>query len=114
MSQELVIGAVALAVVDTSISNLKKTTTRAPAMKIVLGGFVTVVALLLVSEASEDIADTVAVIILLSTLFGPTGGALADLVTKVTKSDSVSTAPKTTPIVQSPTYVDPNAAWYLS
>jgi len=42
------------------------------------------VVLLAVSDSQEELADSLAIIILLATLFGPNAGALATLITKLT------------------------------
>lgn len=84
MSQPLIIGAVSLAVIDTTIVDLKGSTSKSPTFKIVLGGFIVMVVLLALSDSQEELADSLALLILLATLVGPKGGALSDLLTKLT------------------------------
>ena len=85
LSQPLIIGAVSLAVIDTAVSDLRKSTgAKAPQFKIIIGGFVVVVVLLALSDSQEELADSIAIVILLATLFGPNAGALATLITKLT------------------------------
>lgn len=106
--QPIIIGCMAVAVLDTTIVDLRKSTNKSPAFRIILGGFVVTVALLVVSDSQPEIAETVALLILLATLFGPNGTALADLLAKLTGTDYKL---PTKPVVQLPTYVDPNAKY---
>lgn len=107
MSQQLIIGSVAIAVVDTVVTDLQATQSKGPSFRIVIGGFVVLVTLLAISETNEQLADGFAVAILLATLIGPKGGALTKLVTKLTKPGY------TPPLMQQPGYTDPNAVFNL-
>lgn len=80
----MIIGCMAVAILDTTINDLRSNTNKSPAFKIILGGFVVTVTLLIVSDSQPEIAETMALLILLATLFGPNGTALADLATKLT------------------------------
>lgn len=113
MSQPLIIGAVTLAVIDTTVNDLRKSSSKGPSFRIVIGGFIVAIGLLALSDYQEDLADGLAILILLTTMFGPNGGALADLLTRTTKPGYVAPATQGHPIVLLPGYVDPNAAWYL-
>lgn len=53
-------------------------------MKIILGGFIVTVTLLVVSDSQPELAESMALLIMLATLFGPNGNALTDLITKLT------------------------------
>lgn len=109
MSQPLIIGSITIAALDTTISDLRlHEANKGPSFRIVIGAFVVMVVLLVVSDSNEELADAFALLILLSTLFGPTGGALSDLIERVTKSGYVPPASLGQPIVVLPTYVDPN------
>ena len=54
------------------------------------------VTLLAVSDASEELADSFALIILLATLFGPKGGGISSVLTKALNKSPVPA----TPVVQ--------------
>lgn len=84
MSEPLIIGSVALAVIDTTVGDLIDSNQRGPSFKVVIGGFIVTIVLLVVSEANEEVADGLAVVLLLATLFGPKGGALSTVIGKVT------------------------------
>jgi hypothetical protein len=111
VSQPLIIGAVTLAVADTAITDLRSNTAaNVPAFRIIIGGFIVTVMLLALSDSHEEIADTVAILIVLTTLVGPKGGAVFQLLTKLTAADF---KPPVTPTVILPTYKDPNAKYNL-
>lgn len=97
MSQPLIIGAVSVAVADTVITDLRNTqTSNVPALRIIVGGVVVMVVLLAVSDSHEEIADSVAILILLATLIGPKGGALATTLNRLvggTDKPSLATEP---------------------
>lgn len=82
--QALIIGGMSIAILDTTIQDLKTHSNRGPAIKVILGGFIVTVTLLIVSDSQPELAESLALLILLATLFGPNGTALTDLVTKVT------------------------------
>lgn len=88
MSQPLIIGAVGLAVLDTAVADLQSSSSKGPQFRIVIGGFVVMVGLLALSDYKEDIADGLAILILLTTLVGPKGGTIGTLVTKLTAQGS--------------------------
>lgn len=112
MSQPLIIGCVSVAVLDTTINDIRGTPgTRAPAFRIIIGGFVVMVVLLALSDVNEELADGMALLIVLGVLFGPKGGSLSDLISKTTSKGYVPPASTGTSIVQLPTYVDPYAVW---
>lgn len=114
MSQSLIIGSVTIAALDTTIHDLTdKNKSNGPSFRIVIGAFVVLIVLLAVSDSNEELADAFAILILLSTLFGPSGGALSDLIGKVTKSGYVPPASIGKPIVVVPTYSDPNTKYNL-
>lgn len=83
MSQPLIIGAVAIAAIDTTITDLQSNDNKGPQLRILIGGFVVMVTLLALSDANEQLADSLALLILLSTLVGPKGGALSKLIVKL-------------------------------
>ncbi len=88
MSKALILGSMTVAVADATVNNLtRNTTARMPSSRILIGGFVVSVGLLLLSDANEQIADTAAILILLAVLFGPNGGSLNRLVAGLTTSD---------------------------
>lgn len=105
MSQPLIIGAVSLAAIDTVVTDLrgKSKDSNSPSFRIVIGGFVTIVALLALSDYNEELADTLALIILLATLFGPNGGGLADFLNKAMGPDAIRTQQIGAGIVQDAT-----------
>lgn len=114
MSQPLIIGAITIAVLDTTVADLRSTTGNTPAFRIIIGGFVVVITLLAVSDYSEELADSFAILILLATLIGPKSGGISEFLSKVLKSDYVPPATLGKPIVQLPGYVDPNAKYNLN
>lgn len=91
MSQPLIIASVTIAMADTAITDLRKSGASVPALRIVFGGVIIMVVLLAVSDFNEEIADSVAILILLATLIGPKGGALNTLLGKLVGPDSVAT-----------------------
>lgn len=111
MSQPLIIGAITVAVIDTTVADLRSTTGNTPAFRIIIGGFVVVVTLLAVSEYSEELADGFALLILLATVFGPKAGGISSFLSKVLKADYIPPASAGTPIVQLPGFVDPNTKY---
>lgn len=84
MSQPLIIGAVTIAAIDTVITDLQSNDNKGPQFRILIGGFVVMVTLLALSDANEQLADSLALIILLATLVGPKGGALSKTIIKLT------------------------------
>lgn len=84
MSQPLIIGAISIAVIDTTIADLTDSDSNGPQLKIIIGGFVVLVTLLALSDYREDIADSLAILILLATVIGPKGGAISHLIDKLT------------------------------
>lgn len=114
VSQPLIIGAISIAVIDTTVADLRTTTKNVPTFRIIIGGFVVVVALLAVSEYNEELADSFAILVLLATVFGPKAGGISSFLSKVLKADYVPPASLGTPIVQLPGYVDPNAKYHIN
>lgn len=110
MSQPLIIGAITIAVVDTTVADLR-TSNGGPKFRIIIGGFVVVITLLAVSDYSEQLADSFAILIVLATVFGPKAGGISEFLSKVLKSDYVIPAYTGPPVVQLPGYVDPNAKY---
>lgn len=107
MSQPLVLGAMAVAVADTSINYLSKSTSeqvRTPPIKVIVGGLVVTVGLLVISEQNEKFADSMALLIMLATVFGPNGNALAKAIDKVAGTSSVKSVsrgkPASTPVLK--------------
>lgn len=91
MSQPLIIASISIAVVDTAITDLRKNDThQVPALRIVAGGVVVMVVLLALSDANEQVADSIAILILLATLIGPKGGAISTLLSKLIGADSIA------------------------
>ena len=85
MSQQLIVGSVAIAVLDATVSDLQANNAGiGPPLKVLIGGFVVVVVLLVASDFNEELADAFAVLLLLATLFGPKGGGITKLVLNVT------------------------------
>lgn len=86
-SQAVILGSMTVVTVDSGIKSLLgNTVTRVPPSRIIIGGFLVTIALLLTSEASPRVAEGFAVLILAAELFGPTGGGLASAVSTVTKN----------------------------
>lgn len=111
MSQPLIIGAVGVAILDTTITDLTDhNTSNGPSFRIVIGGFVVMVGLLALSDAAEELADAMAILILVGTLVGPKGGALSTLVSKMVSKDYTPPASLGSP---TPVLANPNAVFNL-
>src|SRR3954466_14375373 len=112
MSQPLIIGAVGVALLDTTITDLTDhDTANGPSFRIILGGFVVMVSLLALSDVSEELADSMAILILVATLIGPKGGALSKVINKAVGGSYKPPASLGKPIVQ---VSDPNAVWHVN
>jgi len=97
-----------VAVIDTVVGDLISNDNKGPQFRIVIGGFIVLVTLLALSDFQEDVADSLAIVILLATLFGPKGGSLSKVLSRITASGYKVPS---TPIVQ---VKDPNAVWKVS
>lgn len=78
--QTIIVGCMVITVANAMVSNLTSSTTKGPAARIVIGGWVLTVGLLLASEAQPEIAEAFAILITMATLFGPNGEALVKLI----------------------------------
>ena len=67
-SQTIILGSMAVAVGATVVSNLAKSKQRTPTPRIVIGGFVVTIGLLVTAEWQPGLAQGLAVLILAATL----------------------------------------------
>ena len=84
-TQAIILASMSVAVGNTVVSSLTTEQVRAPAPRILIGGFVATIGLLVASEAYPQIAESLAILIMLATLFGPNGTALVNTITRLTK-----------------------------
>lgn len=85
-TQTIIVASMTVAVVNATVASLSKSQTKGPPARIIIGGWVLTVGLLLGSEAQPGIAESIAVLVLFASLFGPNGTVLADALTKATTS----------------------------
>lgn len=96
-SQAVILGSMTVVTIDSGIKSLiTDTGVRVPPSRIVIGGFLITIALLMGSEASPKLAEGFAVLLLVAELFGPTGGGLTQAVLAATKGGVPTTAALTT------------------
>ena len=87
-TQSIILGCMVVAVVNTTVVSLKDSARPAPAARILIGGWILTVGLLLGSDFQPELAEGIAVLILFGSLFGPNGTVLADVLTKATSTGS--------------------------
>jgi len=80
-----------ITVADAAISNLvdEKGTSKAPAVRIVIGGWLVTVVLLVASDSQPDLVAGFATLIMLGSIFGPNGAASLKIVQKVLNTAAV-------------------------
>lgn len=83
-SQAIVLGSMIVVTIDSGVKTLLDDGSRVPQTRIVIGGFLVTIGLLMLSEAAPKVAEGMAILILAAELFGPTGGGLAKTVKTVT------------------------------
>jgi inorganic pyrophosphatase/exopolyphosphatase len=85
MSQKLVLGAMAVGTTSTVVAQIRKNE-RGKIPRTVLAGFVVAIALLFLSESQTDLADSIAVLIMVAALIGPNGTEILGLINKLVNS----------------------------
>jgi len=84
-TQTYILGAMLITVTDAAISNLigEGSGKKAPAVRIVVGGWLVTVVLLAVSDSQPDLVAGFATLIMLGSIFGPNGAAILKVVQRV-------------------------------
>lgn len=84
-TQTYILGTMLITVADAAISNLvgEGGTSKAPAVRIIIGGWLVTVVLLVASDSQPDLVAGFATLIMLGSLFGPNGAASLKIVSKV-------------------------------
>lgn len=84
LSQPLIVGSIAIGTTNTIINQIQKHEgSKLP--RTVFGGFAVAVGLLFLSELSDDLATSLALLIMVASLVG-SSGALANLISKLTQT----------------------------
>lgn len=85
-SQAIILASMTVVTIDSGIHSLTSNkTARVPESRIVIGGFLVTIGLLVFSEFNEELSEAMAILILLATIFGPSGGSLTKLVERLSK-----------------------------
>jgi len=85
MSQKLVLGAMAVGTTSTVVAQIRQND-KGKIPRTVLAGFVVAIALLFLSESQAELADSIAVLIMVAALIGPNGNEIMGLVNKLVNS----------------------------
>lgn len=95
-SQTVILSSMTIAVVAALTTNIaSKSETKGSPVRIVIGGYLVTVGLLLGSEVNEKVAEGFAILILTASLFGPNGDVFANLITRTV--GGTPTAPPANP-----------------
>lgn len=94
-AQSIILGTMAITIIDATIGNLESSKARVPASRILIGGYLVTMVLLVGSEVSPSVAEGMSILIMLGSLFGPNGGALTQLVSKLTTTNTLPKQPLT-------------------
>ena len=85
----LILGAMTVTVVETTVAALASdTASKVAPVRILIGGYLVTVALLIGSDVNEEVAQAFALLIMLASIFGPNGTTVAKVVTRVTGGKS--------------------------
>lgn len=90
-SQTVVLGAMTVTVLNASVASLSKSTVKYPALRILFGGFIVTVTLLVVSDYNAQLAEAFAILIMLGTVIGSNGEGLIALAGKLTGTNTTIT-----------------------
>ena len=79
-----ILGAMTVTIAESTVASLSNKSGKMPATKIIIGGYLVTVALLIGSDINAEVAEGFALLIMLASVFGPNGTTLAKLITRVT------------------------------
>jgi len=82
MSQKLVLGAMAVGTTSTVVAQVRKDQ-KNQIPRTILAGFVIAIALLFLSEGQTELAEAIAILIMIASLIGPNGTEIINLVSKL-------------------------------
>lgn len=86
--QPVILASMAVAVIDSSVGNLQRNPkSYVPPSRIIFGGFIITIGLLIGSEINGQVAEALAILIVLGSIFGPTGGGLAHMISHLSTTD---------------------------
>lgn len=85
MSQKLVLGAIAVGTGSTVVAEIRKDK-KGDIPRTIFAGFVVAILLLFLSEGQEELADSLALLIMVAAIIGPNGTELIGLVNKLVSS----------------------------
>lgn len=82
-SQSVVLGSMVLTVGNAALYDLSTSGRKAPAIKIMVGGFILTISLLALTDAQPAIGEGLAVLIAIGSVLGPSGDTLIKWLAKL-------------------------------
>lgn len=86
-AQSIILGTMAVTVIDAIVSNLQTTQSRVPASRILIGGYLATMILLIGSDVAPELAEATSILVMIGSLLGPDGGAFIKLISKASSKN---------------------------